>query len=742
MLQIEKLELKDFGVVEGTRIIEYKKGLNVIQASNGKGKTNSLQAIEMLINNSYEGAFEDYINNKASSFFIALNFSINEKKFRISLNCKKTKSTTLSERILIDEEGNELASGEEAIQYMSTLLDPVLTRYALVAKQKPIDNIVSCKDSERLDLFKKFQNLNFETAISSHIMPLIEIVKNDITDINKEIYRLENMKYDFKNTLDQSLTKEDYLSKKIEYQNIIIKNASIAKLKEEHSSKKKSLEDTNKLIENLETSIKNKQVELEKLQKELDILLSVEYSKQEISKIEKEFDEKKVKNTKDISTLTNEYEQKKESIIIFLSETDKEIKELDLKLANLKVVKLSKFDDTELKELENKKTTLESDIKYCDINIKSLEKGICPTCGEKCDNKLSEWVSKKEEYLKELEIVNVNIDAQHTLKKEYDIKVEENLKVKEEKTNVENTLNSKKASKQSLEEKLELIKSSYDKDIENKNNDLNSLELSKKREIEVFNNSLEKDIIHKNSIIENANISLKEYNDSLVSNETTKDSLESWLNKNTLKEEEQDATVLLSEIEKYENIEKENSIIVKNNKELEEKQKQDKSILKEEESKKQNLLEKQKNLEQARTILLKDFPNYVIDQSVANIEQNMNQFISDVYYKSLNISLRATKTSIKLEYGLEDRKLPAHRLSGAESKLVSLAFINNFNKYIGLSCLMLDEPDAAMDVKRQEDMYEILLSMKDIYNQMIIITHSEKMLNYLTSNTEVNIIRL
>lgn len=739
MLQINKLTLTDFGAFSGTREFEFNDGLNVIQAPNGSGKSTILQAIEMLLTNSYEGSFEEYINNNASSFKATLNFSKNGIDFIISLSCKKGKNAVLSERILYDGSGNELASGEEAILYLSTILDPTLTRYSLIAKQKSIDNIVTCKDSERLDLFRKFKNLNFESYINSHLMPLIEVVKQELVQVEKEIYRLENSTYDIKDTLSLPFSKEVYLEKKLQLQEIIKKNETLSMRKKEYNDKKTSLENIINEISKSESIIKDKENKKKEDDSYLQLLKEESYLTEAYDTIELEYKEKAIIISSYIDNKTKEHKIEKIKFIEDKAILERSIQELTKTLETKKISKVSKFDDGRIKELEKAIAKYEQELVTVEDNIRLLAQGICPTCGNECNHKLGEWEDKKNNILSKKEESENLLSKELSSKAEYDSEIKKNQDTKEERLAIQSNLDSSSLKLNSLVSLMVEKENSFNKILENKKQELQNIEASLEKEKNQAKLSLEKDINIKESIIKELEKDIGNYTEGLINLQTTKEGLESWIMRNPIREDEVevDTASIELEIKRYEDIEISNQLIEKENGRLTKLKKEDEKKLEKENKNKQDLVVKQKEYEQARAILLKDFPNYVIEQSIENIEFNMNQFISDVYYKSLNVSLKPTKTSIKLEYGQGERKLPAHRLSGAESKLVSLAFINNFNKYIGLSCLFLDEPDAAMDVKRQEDMYEILLSMKEVYKQIVVITHSEKMLNYLTSNTEV-----
>jgi len=742
MLQINKVELTNFGIIQGTNEFLFDEGLNIIQAENGKGKSSLVQSIEMLLTNSYEGSYEDYLNDKSDKGNATLWFTVDSKKYCISLSLKRGKSGVTTERVLYDSEEKELALGEEAITYLDTIIDPTLTRYSLIAKQKPIDNIVTCKDSERLLLFKKFKDLNFESDIQKYLVPYIEQVKKDIIELDKEIYRLENYVYSYRSPVPVEMTQEEYLSNKLELQKIVEHNAKIEGLYTQKKEKESELERVKEKIESYKKTLLEKSERKEALDKSIaDISSSTYfdnvYDKRKTSLIEK-LDKIQNESTTKKATLEKELEKHTENF----NKVKEEIETFDKQISEIKILKLIKYDETELEATQKAITEIQRDIQYAKSNVHSFENGVCPTCGSECSSKLNEWNEKVSEYEKKLE----ELQAKLLILKEEKVNSEKAVEDNQNNKNRKTELVSEKEKKDIQKDSLTVLMANKLKEMKDLEVSLANALISHREEMEILKETIKSEIQKEKDSYETVEKDIEKdissYTAMLSQEDTVQSGLTTWLSKHTNIDAPMDGDIYKKKIEDYEKIVHENDLIAESN--VEEKKKEDSNniLLAKYKKDSQALIERQTNYEQAKTILLKDFPNYVIEQSIEAVEQNMNQFIEDVYYKSLGVSLKPTKTSIKLEYGTGEKKIPAHRLSGAESKLVSLAFINNFNRYIGLSCLIMDEPDAALDTKRQEDMYEILLGMKDVYRQMIIITHSEKMLNYLTSNTETNIIRL
>jgi len=741
MLQLQKLTLTNVGVYKGTREISFDEGLNIIQATNGKGKSTIIQMVEMLIANQYEGNFSDYINDLSNEMFASLDFLYNTTPLTITLSCKRGKSGT--ERILYDADKNKIATGEDAIEYMSKLYDPVLTQYSLIAKQKPIDNIVTCKDAERRDLFKKIKDINLEKYIKLHVDPVIEQYKAECVLIEKEIYKIEHAEYDYKEKTDVPYKEVEVIQKRKQLKDLQDKQAVVEQVKNEYEKNVKNLKSIYAKIEELEQQIAKKNLQLEEADSLLSKLSTSEYKESKVQHLTLEYNITKQELEGEIDSLQIKLVEEEKSFITKKREIDSTITTIDTDLSLIKIVKLGKYDETILKEIENKISALKQDIKYCDSNIKSLEKGVCPTCGETCTHKLQEYIDKKDAYEKDLVLHESLLAEENSKKEEYEKLVKENeeFKLKKQKLVADKDLH---------EQKIESLQTTYKErnlrikeSITDKQTSLSKLSTQLDKDTKALEQSIEDSIVKE----QKRKSEIKEDVDSFIKSLETEKALHSELQKKvdeyTPTDDDFDSiSTLEKDIKTYESIITENEVIEKNNKELDLKKEQDgKNLL----LKNKELIDVKSqltNYEQARTILLKDFPNYVIDASIEEIETAMNDFINMVYYKSLNVSLRSTKTSIKLDYGLGENKMSAHRLSGAESKIVSLAFISYFNKSIPLGCLILDEPDAALASSVAEQLYESLLQMNQLYKQTVVVTHNEKMKNYLVSNGNANIIEL
>lgn len=747
MLNLHRLTLKGFGCFEEEKIFDYEEGFNLFHCDNGKGKTTSLNAIEMLLLSNYEGSYSDYINNNSNEFTISLEFELDGYSLKETLNCKKAKSVT-STRTLVDLKTNtELANGEKVKDWLNEHLPTSTTKYALFARQNSDTDIINCGDSERRDIFKKIQDLDFSKEIKDFVDSKIETIKNSMIETDKEIFALENKTYEEKELLELPFEESEYECKKNELEKYISEKAlseekvnrrnlllkQISSLSEKIESDKISLDNKKHLIEEKNNIVVNSDTEKENLDKLCNN--EIEEKKNETSNLNSQ-----------LLLLDDEKEEKKNEIQNNIDLLKNELISLNDKINSIKLVKVIKFNDVELNDAISKVSEKQTEIKINEKNIESLKEGVCPICGSDCSHKLNEFETINGELKNELIKLESEVSHLKVKKLEIENKTNRNLELKNTKLTLENTKNKIENNISTYEREIETLDVAYEQKKQNLLEKINNAEKS----IESIKEKYETKKNHIDEKVEMYKIEIKECCVDIATLTSVIKSNTSTLNdlifeKDSINIDEIDENVideLKIKLNSYDEVVAKNKVIDDYNKNIEELKVNDLKTLSTFKEKRVVFEKQQYDLESSKSIMMKDFPNWVIENSIQTMENNMNEFINDVYYKPLNISLRSTKTAIKLEYGNEENKLPCSRLSGAEKQLTNLSFINNFNKMLNLGVIILDEFDSACDDKRKEMLYESLINLKDVYKQIIVVTHSSKMANYICANTETNKIEL
>ena len=743
MLKLIKLELQGFGCFKNKTEFLYEDGINIIRAENGKGKTTQIEAISTLLLSEYDGGFADYMNRDCDEFIISLEFMLDGKHLLETLNCKKGKTYTTTRNLKGLDTDQDIANGENVKDWLNERLPVATSKYALFVRQNSDMDIIHVSDSERRDLFKKIQDLDFSKEIDTLIAPKIETVKEKIIEVDKEIFALENKEYEIKSYGEFPFTEDEYKLKKSQLDKL---NAEKSLVEEKKNQLKDLEERKNSLNDeciNIDSKISTKKV---------SIINAKQFNfDTEKEKIEKEFIDKKLESENKIKSLEEQKNNLDKDINEKSLELESEIKKIEEEyqklteeIDSIRLMKLIKFDEESLIKVRNNLSELKTKHSIALKNAEQLKTGICPICGSSCTDKHAQFEDEAISLDKQIAECEGVIDDLVAKKSDIEEKTKQNEELKEKKNNLSNEL----LKKQSLiENKRTEQKSLNDSLLQKKENYINQIE-SEKRILESVDSEKESKL---NSIKEKADLyssqieSLKKEINDLENQHSSKlKEMEELSKKIELFSvgtfDENKINELEEELKSYDSVVAENKVVKEYNEQLEETKKADKVELEKFKEKKQKFEKEKFDLESAKVVMSKDYPNWVIVNSIQNIQDDINEFVDQVYYKPLNIKFDMTKTGISMRFG-DDIKI--NRLSGAEKAITNIGFCESFNKNLDLNIILLDEPDAPMSENIKHTFYESLLEMKNIFEQMIIVTHSSDMVAYIQANdTDCNIITL
>ena len=743
MLKLIKLELEGFGCFKDKKEFLYESGVNLVLAENGSGKTTQINAISILLLSEYEGGFADYMNRECNEFTISLEFVLNGKHILETLTCKKGKTYTTTRNLKDLDNNTDLANGEGVKEWLNERLPVSTSKYALFVRQNSDMDIIHCSDSERRDLFKKIQDLDYTKEIKTLIEPKIEQTKEKIIENDKEIFALENKAYIAKDFVELPFTEDEYKLKKSQMDKLIAEKSLI-------EEKNNQLNDLKERKNKLESEINSIKVSSDSKKSKIDELKSFDFNTEK-EKIEKEFANKKLESENKIKLLEEQREnldkdinEKSLNLECEIKKIEDEGNELVKEIDSIRLMKLIKFDENSLTNTRNNLAELKTKYSISISNAEKLKNNICPVCGGSCTDKHAQFESEAKELDKQ--IMECESVINDLLQKKADIeeKSKKNEELKERKNNLSNEL----VKKQSLIENKRMEQKSLNSSLmEKKQNYSNQIE-SEKRILESIDSE-------KTSRLN----SVKEKNDMIITQIQQLegdicDLIDSEEIKNVeieelLKEiesfsvgtfDENKIVEIETELKKYDSVVAENKVVKEYNEQLEETKKADKKELEKFKERKQKFEKEKFDLESSKKILTTDYPSWAILQNLKNIENDINEFIDQVYYKPLNIKFDMTRSGISMRFG-DDIKV--ERLSGAEKAITNIGFCESFNKNLNLNMILLDEPDAPLSATRKEMFYSSLLEMKDVFEQMIVVTHSKDMVAYVQANdTDCNIITL
>ena len=743
MLKLIKLELEGFGCFKNKTEFLYENGINIIRAENGKGKTTQIEAISILLLSDYDGSFADYMNRDCDTFTISLEFMLDNKHLFETLTCKKGKTYTTTRNLKDVDTDTDLANGEGVKEWLNERLPVATSKYALFVKQNSDMDIIHCSDSERRDLFKKIQDLDYTKEIKILIEPKIEQTKEKIIENDKEIFALENKAYIAKDFVELPFTEDEYKLKKSQMDKLIAEKSLI-------EEKNNQLNDLKERKNKLESEINSIKISSDSKKSKIDELKSFDFNAEK-EKIEKEFANKKLESENKIKLLEEQREnldkdinEKSLNLECEIKKIEDEGNELVKEIDSIRLMKLIKFDEESLTKARNNLSELKTKSSICWKNAEQLANNVCPICGGSCTDKHAQFESEAKELDKQIAESENTINDLLQKKADIEEKSKKNEELKERKNNLSNELvkkqsliENKRMEQKSLNSSLMEKKQNYSNQIESEKRILESIDSEKTSRLNA--------LTEKNEMITTQINQLENELIGLIKDTESKYSEQSELSKkiesfSVETFDENKIVEIETELKSYDSIVAENKVVKEYNEQLEETKKADKKELEKFKERKQKFEKEKFDLENSKKILTTDYPSWAILQNLKNIENDINEFIDQVYYKPLNIKFDMTRSGISMRFG-DDIKV--ERLSGAEKAITNIGFCESFNKNLNLNMILLDEPDAPLSATRKEMFYSSLLEMKDVFEQMIVVTHSKDMVAYIQANdTDCNIITL
>jgi len=669
---LKQLELENFGVTSNNQIIKFRKGINLITGNNGEGKSTALKALSLLLFNYSKGRHQDYINWKKDSFNTKLNLEHDNHKYEIKFSAGKK-----AEGKILTIDDNDYYERSEANDKLAEIFNPKLMLASMISFEGETD-LITVKPAERREHLKKIYDLDFKTEVTRLKLLIDTLINEDIAKIEKEIFVLESIEYDINDLKDLPFDIETYKN----YKNLSIANndriKKIIELNLVHEQLVKKLKDLNYNLDVSNLEIKNLKLSLEKLKN---------------SKVE-------IDNTNLYSTL-NKYENELENF------NDDNIKLLENEISTFKKKRPISIDENKLSSLKSEVNVLE--LKRFNLNkkIKDLENGICPVCGgiiESSDisqwnneyDNLNELISQKyieiEEHNKKIkekkEIDDFNLGIKESIEKIKNnisqLKIENNNRVKELKTLIEH-------------EKLNIESTKKNQELQK--------EIEFNKIVEIENNIKNKELNIKSILDDIAEVKLS------IKNSHIEDV-------SKIEEENKNIQELLSNYDKIDT--ERNLVIKKNDSEILRKEKNTEKI-KSLKIERDTLASEVAEYKEQKEILNKRFPSFVIATLIKTIEHEMNDFIIKTYEGKYEIKILEKKDAIYVVYG--NKQVDVSLASGYEKQVFSLAYKNALNKISGTGVLILDEVDSASSIENSLQLYKIVGSMTDLYQQIIIITH-------------------
>jgi len=694
-MKINYVKLKNFCSIKDS-LVEFNEGINLIVGDNYVGKTTLFKAIALLLFNYTKGKLEDYIQWGKTSYEIEIDLDHNGKHF----NIKYSYSVKASKRV-VEIDDNIYDSNKIAQQKLAEHFDPKYTFASVISFERELD-LVNINPADRREQLKKIRNLEFKNEIKQIEEELEFLEKDKTISLDKDIAILENKEYDIKELKELPFNSENYSKKESELEHL---NREI----QEYSNVKNKINELTNKQQLIRTQIDETTHEKLKLKSQ-----GVDYSNK-ISSLDYE-----LKNNSFGANLETYKSQLNEDHNI-------EVNKLEQQSNNIILQRVPIFDNIELKKVEKESLELTAKLMSLKQELALVKQGNCPTCGQPfksseddisieigANSTTLESIQKRLKELKEefdkYSKMNIENEKLNNLKQQLHIKIE--------------------AEKKAIQIKIQTIKDNIEKE---------------KKNIEIYKQQKEESIkeytIFLNEGIKTFNeaniklISLNEENNKIEKEITKINSVDDYISKLDLLEKQK--LIVESSIDLFKAILIKNNLIKEQNEKVEKIKIKDQETFKELQKNKSELIQEITEYKEARDILRKKFPNFILKDFIQNIKVGMNNFLSKTYNENYEIDIIEKKDSIHVVYG--PYKKDVYLASGYESALFSLAYKDALNRMQNLNLLILDEVDQNANDKNCIILYEHIGSLKKSYTQILLITHREIIKDLLINSYDASV---
>lgn len=693
-MKIESIILRDFGTISFSEIVP-SKGINLISGGNGQGKSTILKAIVLVLFGYSKEKLSDLIKWGKTQFSILMKFEHLGIKFETNFSYSEKNGSEKFLSIHLKDNIDEY-KGSDATNKLKEYFDPKLSLASVVSYEGEID-LITVRPSERREHLKKIYNLDFKKE-ADDIDVSIKEFETELTKLQTEKTILEGKEYKFVELEESDLPflKWDIDSKKTELTELQIKRDAYNKDLSTFNSKKEVLLD-----------------EVKHLEKNLDFVMKgLDTSISKIRHLIWECETKIVSLTdlKEKAEKLNEFETNTNIQIKSLFEqievTNSERKRLP---ADIKVQVMNAELDVVL--LNN----LKSELKYLSDKFEAVKKGSCPVCGnefstndipfyqdavEKMQLQVSEVEKRVEDFKEKYDDYQKNVEKNHQI----DSFVE---KTKNEISILELKLSSEKEkAKIAIDNSISNIKELREK-INQYEIDIQDTEKSKSETEDRF----KKD---KENIEEN----LKEI--SILIDVTA----------SYLGEADYEIECLSNDIRMVDDFLLKEDLIKKSNENLKKEMDSDKNRVATIQKSIEDFDTKINNYKKAKTILQKEFPAFVIETLISELENEINNFLQCAYSR-YELKIKEEKDTLNIFYSDEEKDVSL--ASGYEKQVFSIAYKMALASLQNLGFAIFDEIDSQASEENSILLYETISKMSKNFDQIFIITHRENTKDFLKS---------
>ena len=283
-----RLKLTNFKSHENTTI-NFNKGISVIVGENGAGKSTLLEAISVALFKQHTAKkIDDLVRNNADSMSVELEFSSNNRDYKIVRTKKSLLKSSIYKKTSKDGGFVHICTGDkEVADEVRQILDvdSDLFLNAIYIRQGEIADLVDKTPAEKKQLIGKLLGIDSLEKAWKNLLPLINDYENQLAELKGKLYNSDELKEEYakkKSELDALKDRGHELEEQI---------LDVNKSLKEISESKRDMEREKEIYDTQVNNYENERKTLSKLEDDKrlvqDNLDKVHEAEDQISRLEK-----------------------------------------------------------------------------------------------------------------------------------------------------------------------------------------------------------------------------------------------------------------------------------------------------------------------------------------------------------------------------------------------------------------------------------------------------------------------
>ena len=692
-MRLKTLRIVRFGLVRDLLLSFTPQGIFILSGDNGQGKSTIINALMMLLFDSYEFNLEDYLNwEDPSGFVLEADFEHRGRDFKAVMTYDG-KSTLRS--LWVSGDDQSPYSNSAATKRLAEFLDPKIDKAAMLSAQNTAD-LVSVAPAERREHLRRMFDVGFSVEVNS-LKEESAIIEAQVTKLSNEILVLESQTFEPEELPELPIT-----------HNRAEDNQTILKVvKDELVEVSGSLSS----IEAQAKQLPTKQADLERIvEANIATQATLKTYRDTLSSLQGAT----IETDSSYISITAEIANGKQA----LANNVTKLGNTQTALAGIVLTRIASFDQTALIESRTRVNEFTTRRQLKQKELDGLGDGRCSACGTLLNPE--EFTTHLASIKSEISSLDASlVDWRAGLAKEeagytaYQKLVADNAKALEDRNRLQRDLDAQQAESARLSTLI---------------------------------GTLEKDLAQVGQKIADSIARLEELigitEANLTSSNTSKATLETLVAFLATRAErvpeltqkkvllESQVRVLEGELDAYRVALDRIARVQQRNLETEAKRVDRDNKLAGLVVDRQLRSEEKADIDTARAIFEKDLPLWIVMQRLAEIEGHANRFLDDAYSGRYSLAFIDKRNALLAVYG--PKKKDVRQASGYEKQVFSVAYKIALERMQQLGILILDESDSNASEANSKLFYQVVGESSKYVPQLILVSHKSGTKELLT----------